>query len=279
MFGGGKDGVVRKLAPDGTVTEAARTGGRPLGLAFDRDGNLVICDIGVECVLQLRPDGTLATLATEAAGQRLAFPNGAVFDAEGSLYISNSFDTSLSALAAAAGPGPLTDHDRLVRLPNERMAAEVRDRTPSGSLCRIGPDGGGEILARGLYCPNGIAIDPDETAVYVLQSTVNNCVRVPLAGGTPELFAEFPSAPDGIAFDCDGNAIVTLPLLNRIVVVDPSGAQETLVDDPEGTVLDLPTNCAFGGPGFDQLYVGHVIADHVALVPYPRPGHRLYHLR
>jgi sugar lactone lactonase YvrE len=261
------------------VTEVARTGGRPLGLAFDRDGNLVICDIGVERVLVLRPDGTLSTLAEEAGGLRLGFPNGAVFDAEGSLYISNSFDTSLSALAAAAGSTPLTDHDRLVRLPNERMAAEVRDRAPSGSLCRIGPGGGSEVLARGLYCPNGIAIDPGETAVYVLQSTLNNCVRVPLAGGDPEVFAEFPSPPDGIAFDCDGNAIVTLPLVNRIVVVDPRGAQETLVDDPDATVLDLPTNCAFGGEDFDELYVGHVIADHVARVPYPRPGHRLYHLR
>ncbi len=29
VYGGGTDGVIRKLAPDGTVTECARTGGRP----------------------------------------------------------------------------------------------------------------------------------------------------------------------------------------------------------------------------------------------------------
>ena len=28
VYGGGTDGVIRKLAPDGTVTECARTGGR-----------------------------------------------------------------------------------------------------------------------------------------------------------------------------------------------------------------------------------------------------------
>ena len=41
VYGGGTDGGIRKLAPDGTVTEFANTGGRPAGMALDRNGNLV----------------------------------------------------------------------------------------------------------------------------------------------------------------------------------------------------------------------------------------------
>jgi hypothetical protein len=40
IYGGGTDGVIRKLSPDGTVTEFARAGGRPEGIALDRHGNL-----------------------------------------------------------------------------------------------------------------------------------------------------------------------------------------------------------------------------------------------
>ena len=36
VYGGGTDGVIRKLSPDGKMTEFARTGGRPAGMALDR---------------------------------------------------------------------------------------------------------------------------------------------------------------------------------------------------------------------------------------------------
>ena len=250
-------------------------------MAFDRSKNLIVCDIEVEAVLSIRPSGEIRVFSDRAGEMRLGFPNGAVFDADANVYISNSFDESLSELAAsAAGSQRLSAHDKLVRLPNEKMAAEVRDQAPSGSLCRIRPDGRSDVIARGLYCPNGIAIDPDESAIFVLQSTINNCLRIPLVGhGTAEIYSEFESAPDGLAFDCEGDLVVTLPLLNRLVVVDQAGQQTILVDDPSGSKLDLPTNCAFGGSTFDDLYVGHVIADHIAKIPYGRQGHRLFHLR
>ena len=34
VYGGGTDGVIRKLSPEGRVTEFARTGGRPAGMAL-----------------------------------------------------------------------------------------------------------------------------------------------------------------------------------------------------------------------------------------------------
>jgi ribose transport system permease protein len=63
VYGGGTDGVIRKLSPDGTVTEFARTGGRPAGMALDRQGNLFVCDVGKAAVLKVTPNGTVSVFA------------------------------------------------------------------------------------------------------------------------------------------------------------------------------------------------------------------------
>jgi hypothetical protein len=62
----------------------------------------------------------------------------------------------------------------------------------------------------------GAAIDPKEEAVYVLESTRNDCLRIALKKdgtfGKPEIYAQdFPAIPDGMAFDVEGHLYVTLP--------------------------------------------------------------------
>lgn len=264
VYGGGTDGVIRKLAPDGKVTEFARTGGRPAGMAFDRQGNLFVCDVGKAAVLKVTPSGAVSLFADQAGGLRLTLPNFPVFDAEGNLYVSNSTDHILSGM--------------------EDVMAEIRNPVPKGALVRLRPDGRGEVAATGLYFANGTAIDPQENAVYVLQSTQNNCVRVAMrkdgTHGTPEVFGEnLGGLPDGMAFDTEGYLIITLPTINRLVVLDPQGKLSVLIDDPEGKKTKGPTNCAFGGPGFDDLYIAHLEADHIAKVHVGRKGHPLYDLR
>src|SRR5215813_12654789 len=45
IYAGFEDGRIIVLQPDGTQPRVfANTGGRPLGLAFDRDGNLLVAD-------------------------------------------------------------------------------------------------------------------------------------------------------------------------------------------------------------------------------------------
>src|SRR4030095_9352291 len=66
LYGGGGDGVIRKLSPDGEMTELARTGGRPAGMALDRHGNLFICDVGKDAVLKVTPSGVVSVFADQA---------------------------------------------------------------------------------------------------------------------------------------------------------------------------------------------------------------------
>ena len=264
VYGGGTDGVIRKLSPDGKVTEFARTGGRPAGMAFDRQGNLFVCDVGKAAVLKVTPSGAVSLFADQAGSLRLPLPNFPVFDAEGNLYVSNSTDHTLSSL--------------------EDVMAEIRNPVPKGALARFQPDGRGEVVATGLYFANGVAIDPKEEAVYVLQSTQHNCVRIAKrkdgSHNTAEQYGEnLGGLPDGMAFDAEGYLIVTLPMINRLVVLDPQGKLSILLDDPDGKKTQGPTNCAFGGPQFEDLYIAHLEADHVAQIALGRKGHRLYDQR
>jgi sugar lactone lactonase YvrE len=83
VHGGGTDGVIRKLSPDGRVSEFARTGGRPAGMALDRLGNLFVCDVGKAAVLKVTPNGEVSLFADQAGSVRLCLPNFPVFDADG----------------------------------------------------------------------------------------------------------------------------------------------------------------------------------------------------
>jgi gluconolactonase len=264
VLGGGADGVVRKLSPDGRVTEFARTRGRPAGMALDRQGNLFICDVGKNAVLKVARGGGVSLFADEVGTVKLCLPNFPVFDADGNLYVTNSTDHPLAGM--------------------EDVAAEIRNPVPKGALVRLRADGRGDIVATGLYFANGAAIDPREEYVYVLQSTRNNCVRIAMhkdgTHGQPEQYGEnLGGLPDGMAFDAEGSLIITLPMNNRLVVLDPAGKLSTLVDDREGKTLLAPTNCAFGGSNFDDLFIAHIEADRVSKLHLGHKGHPLYDRR
>jgi sugar lactone lactonase YvrE len=260
VYGGGADGVVRRRGDDGRVEEFARcSDGQLGGLAFDREDNLFVCDGFTGVLLRVDRSGNVTSFAEWAGDVRLHVPNFPVFDAAGDLWVSNSFDR------------PLSEVD---------FAAQHASPEPLGSLVRFRPDGSGDVVATGLYLANGLAIDPGEEHVYVLQSTRQNLVRLPLAGGEPELYcADLLGGPDGMAFDEEGYAIVTQPGAHRLVVVDLDGRASVLVDDPAGATLVFPTNCAFGGPGFDDLYVAQMNTDDFALVHLGRRGHPLVNRR
>lgn len=270
LYGGGEDGVIRRVEANGRTTEYARTGGRPLGMAFDRAGNLFICDHDRHAVLVADTNGRVEVFADRAAGFPIPLPNFCAFDDAGDLYVSSS-----------TGP----EH-----VPAGELLNNPR---PIGQLFRFTPSGEGTLIADGLDFPNGIAITPDESAVYVLQSGLWNTVRVPIRPGGGQSTAEtasekFSGLPDGLAFDRAGNAVVTLVMaprdgrlrgLHRLITLKPDGTTETLAEDPSGKTLYLPTNCAYGGPDLHTLYVASLKGDHFAVLDLDVPGHPLYHQR
>lgn len=271
-WGGGRNGKVYKVSPDGKVHEVAQLpeGSMPNGVTLDRAGNFVYCDLGKKAVMRLSPDGKVSMIADRAGTLSLSLPNFCSYDAEGNLYVSNSSTQDIS-----------------------KVLAELTNPAPTGALVRIRPDGRGDIVAEGIYLANGTAIDPNEDAVYVLESSRNDCLRIQIKKdgtfGKPEIYSkDFPALPDGMAFDVDRNLYITLPAVvsggtfspaNKVIKVDTSGKWSMLIDDTAGAKLAFPTNCAFGGPGLQDLFLANLQGHHFNRVRTPFRGHPLYHQR
>jgi len=271
-WGGGRNGKVYKVSPDGKVHEVAQLppGSIPNGVTLDRAGNFVYCDLGKKAMMRLSPDGKVSMIADRVGTLALSLPNFASYDAEGNLYVSNSSTQDIS-----------------------QVLVELEKPAPNGALVRIRPDGRGEIVAEGIYFANGTAIDPNEDAVYVLESSRNDCLRIQIKKdgtfGKPEIYSkDFPALPDGMAFDVDRNLYVTLPAVaaggnitpaNQILKVDTKGNWSMLIDDGAGAKLSFPTNCAFGGPGLQDLFIANLQGDHFGRVHTSFHGHPLYHQR
>src|SRR5439155_11418475 len=68
LYSGAADGRIFRFQPDGTHPEVfANTGGRPLGLIFDHDGNLIVADAN-KGLLSISSNGAISVLTTEAEG-------------------------------------------------------------------------------------------------------------------------------------------------------------------------------------------------------------------
>jgi sugar lactone lactonase YvrE len=71
----------------------------------------------------------------------------------------------------------------------------------------------------------------------------------------------------------------SLPSIHKVIKVDTNGNWELLIDDPEGTKLAFPTNCAFGGPDMQTLFLANLEGHHFNRVRTSFRGHPLYHQR
>ena len=272
VYGGGRNGIIYKVSPDGQVSELLTLpeGSVPNGITMDLNGDLVYCDLGKQAVMRVTQSGRVSMIADRVGDVKLALPNFATYDAEGNLYVSNTSWRDVS-----------------------QVLPELSNGEPNGALVRIRPNGSGDVVAKGIYAANGTAIDPKEEAVYLLESSRNDCLRIAIKKdgtfGRPEVYSQdFPAFPDGMAFDVDGNLYVTLPAVaqdgnldpaNKIIVINPNGQWSMLIDDAEGKTLVLPTNCAFGGPGLQDLYFANLEGDHFSRVHTAFHGHPLYHQR
>ena len=93
---------------------------------------------------------------------------------------------------------------------------------PNGRLIRVRPNGQSESLIGGnWHFPNGLAISPKDAAVFMIETTAADVLRIPVKKdgmvGAPEIYAQFPgNILDGLAFAKNGNLYVSCYLPNRI---------------------------------------------------------------
>jgi gluconolactonase len=99
----------------------------------------------------------------------------------------------------------------------------------------------------------------DSRSLYVVESSPPLISRIEIntdgSAGERSIVVELPrNVPDGVAFDVDGNLLISLYNPN-IIYKFKSGRLTMLYDDWEQLVLVAPTNIAFGGMDMKTLLI------------------------
>ncbi len=192
LIAGGDDGKIWRwragAAPGETPELLADTGGRPLGIEVDpRDGSLVVCD-AYRGLLRLHDNGELIDLANHADGTPILFCNNAAVAKDGTVYFSDSSS----------------------RYPLSAWKRDILEHKPNGRLLSY-RDGVVEVLATGLYFPNGVALTPDESAVLFVEDSTHRLLKMPLVSRQPEPILDLAAYPDNMSSVGDGTYWIALP--------------------------------------------------------------------
>ena len=286
----------------------AATGFRfPEGPSIDRDGGVVLVELGGRCVSCIDPDGVVSTVAVLGGS-----PNGTAFDTDGVLYVCDGGGRWSAETSTGGLPGPGDGRGLVHRVwPDGRcdvFLSEIDgvalfapndccfDRDgglwftdpawpgadgviPPGSICFTTLDGRARRVHTGLRFPNGLGVTADGRSLVVAESATNRLVAFPILGpgrvGEPTEFGFMGKGvlPDGLCFDIEGRVLCAGHGGSCIVVFPPGGGDpETIVEMDDRDV----TNLCFGGPDLSTLYVTESDAGRVVTVPWSCPGMPLF---
>jgi len=197
VFTGTQDGYIVRVFPDGRVENWLSTGGRPLGMVFDRKGNLIVADAW-KGLLSITPDGDITVLTREAQGTPFRFTDDVDIAADGRIYF--------------------TDASSRFHQPDYQL--DLLEMRPHGRLLRYSPETGEtEVLLGDLHFANGVAVAPDGDYVLVNETWKYRIHRYWISGpktGQTEVFADnLPGFPDNLAVDGKGRFWVAFPTLRN----------------------------------------------------------------
>jgi sugar lactone lactonase YvrE len=182
IYSGVDNGRIMRLQADGTSPEAfSNTRGRPLGLAFDPNGNLIVAD-AIKGLLSIAPDGSITVLTTSADGVPFGCTNDLDVATDGTIYFT----------------------DASSKFPLSNFTADLLEHRGNGRFLAYDPKTKTtRTLLGDLSFANGVAVSPDQSFVLVVETGAYRMHRVWLEGanrGRAEIFIDnLPGFPDGIS--------------------------------------------------------------------------------
>ena len=284
IYGGLQNGHIVRFDPEGTTHERfVDTAGRPLGLAFDSLGHLIVAD-SHKGLLSISPDAEITVLTTEADGVPFGFTDDVDIAKDGTIYFS----------------------DASHKFGQIDYRADALEHRPNGRLLAYDPaTGTTRTLLNDLYFANGIAVSPDQSFVLVNETWMYRVQRYWLTGpkaGTAEVFIDnLPGFPDGISTGTGGVFWLALasprnPLMDRLApspwlrkvvfrlpqFLQPSPAHYAFalgldtdgrvvhnLQDPNGSTFYMVTSVEEHN---GRLYFGTLEGDAIGYLPRPTDG-------
>jgi sugar lactone lactonase YvrE len=155
LYTGALSGAVLRMKPDGSAREVlANTGGRPLGMAFDAAGRLIVAD-ALRGLLAVTPEGRVDVLTDTAAVEPILYADAVAIASDGRIVFTDAshrfsprkhgtFDAALLDIMEHSCTGRVLEYDPVTR------------------ATRI-------LIAR-LCFPNGVVLTPDEQHLIVAET-------------------------------------------------------------------------------------------------------------
>jgi gluconolactonase len=262
---GADKGMIMRFDPKTRETTVfTDDSGKANGLHFDAEGFLIACegsDQGGRRVSRWNvQDKSRTTLADKYQGKTFNAPNDMTIDKKGRIYFSD--------------PRYLGDEPR-----------ELEHR----AVYRINKDGSVIEITHDVAKPNGVALSPDDTMLFVADhdngtDKIDPTKPAPepgpmkiyafplnaegLVGGPRRTLVDFGKGPgcDGMCSDQQGNIYLTVRSLKRpgVMVIDSSGTEVGFIPtgprnqtkSADAKPVGLPSNVVFGiGDESNVLYV------------------------
>ena len=236
--------ILRWDEASGTVATFRQPSNMANGNTRDRQGRLVTCEHLGRRVTRTEYDGAITVLMESWQGKRLNSPNDAVVKSDGSIWFTDP-------------PFGLQSH----------YEGTIAAQELPACVYRIDADGTTAIVADDVRGPNGLCFSPDESVLYVVESSArpNRAIRAfDVADGTSlknsRVFIDAGAngTPDGIRCDIDGNLWcgwgMGTPALDGVNVFNPAGQLIGRIALPERCA-----NLCFGGAMRNRLFMacGH----------------------
>ena len=132
------DNSIYEVAEGGDIT-VFRSAAGANGLAVDNEGRLIVAEARARRVTRTETDGTVTPIAEQFEGSRLNQPNDIVVRSDGTIYFTDP------------------------------LYGDYQPELDFRGVFRISPDGGltAEHRADNTEAPNGLALSPDESRLYV----------------------------------------------------------------------------------------------------------------
>ncbi|MGE0129817.1 MAG: SMP-30/gluconolactonase/LRE family protein [Blastocatellales bacterium] len=169
------------------------TGGRPLGMQFDAQDNLIVAD-AFKGLLSISPERNITILTDSVAGKRMLFPDDLDIAQDGVIWFT----------------------DASQRFDQHHWILDFWECQPTGRLLSYDPKTKQtRVHLEDIRFANGVALGPDDAFALVNETIGARILRLwlkgPKAGATEVFINGLPAYPDNLSYNGNGIFWVALP--------------------------------------------------------------------